>query len=379
MNLISNFEHLNGGNYSKWAEQVEMALALADIDLAVTTPCPIAPVAPVRGDSETAGDWQETESAHAVVQMKYDLEKAKGTSSNRKCLMVIKSSIVDTIRGAIPDAPTVVEYLMKVESQFVGSSKAYAQTLIQRLVVSKYIGGGIREHILKMNNMASKLPVEMKLLAPFIVHLVLASLPREFETFVVNYNISPEQWDLEKLIAMCVQEEERLKASHGDSLSFVKHNNKRKDFQDKVAKPQGKPRWEKGSSSHAPSKAPKKDQPPAEKDECYWCCSKEHRKKDCPAFLKHCIKKGEEDLVTFIDETLYFSYEKSTWWIDSGATVHVANSLQGTSTRRILQRGERWLKVANGVRADAEAIGVLTLDLSNGSKLIFMYPLCLET
>ena len=111
-----------------------------------------------------------------------------------------------------------------------------------------------------MSNMASKLPVEMKLPAPFIVHLVLASLPREFETFVVNYNISPEQWDLEKLIAMCVQEEERLKASHGDSLNFVKHNNKKKDFHDKVAKPQGKPRWEKGSSSHAPSKAPKKDQ-----------------------------------------------------------------------------------------------------------------------
>ena len=42
--------------------------------------------------------------------------------------MVIKSSIVDTIRGAIPDAPTAVEYLKKVESQFVGSSKAYADS-----------------------------------------------------------------------------------------------------------------------------------------------------------------------------------------------------------------------------------------------------------
>ena len=40
MNLMSNIEPLNGENYNKWAEQVEMALALADIDLAVTTPCP---------------------------------------------------------------------------------------------------------------------------------------------------------------------------------------------------------------------------------------------------------------------------------------------------------------------------------------------------
>jgi len=259
MNLISNIEPLNGGNCSKWAEQVEMALALADIDLAVTTPCPTEPVALVRGQNEDAADWQERQRAHGVVQMKYDLERAKWNSSNRKCLMVIKSSVIDTIRGAIPDATTAVEYLKKVESQFVGSSKAYAQTLIQRMVTSKYIGGGIREHILKMSNMASKLkPMEMELPAPFIVHLVLASLPREFETFVVNYNISLEKWDLEKLFAMCVQEEERLKASHGDTLNFMKQN-KRKNFQDKNAKPQGKPQRERGSSSHPPSKAPKKD------------------------------------------------------------------------------------------------------------------------
>ena len=34
MTFISQIEPLNGGNYSKWKEQVEMTLALADIDLA---------------------------------------------------------------------------------------------------------------------------------------------------------------------------------------------------------------------------------------------------------------------------------------------------------------------------------------------------------
>jgi len=229
---------------------------LSKIDLAITTPCPIAPVALVRGQDESTTDWQARQRDHATVQMKYDLEKTKWNSSNSKCLMVIKSSIIDSIRGAIPNCPTAVEYLKKVESQFVGSSKTYAQTLIQRLVNNKYKGGGIREHLLKMSNMASKLkPMEMELPNSFVVHLVLASLPKEFETFVVNYNISPEKWDLEKLIVMCVQEEERLKASHGDTLNHVKHN-KRKGFHNKNARPQWKPQWDRGPSSNPHDKAP---------------------------------------------------------------------------------------------------------------------------
>ena len=51
-------------------------------------------------------------------------------------------------------------------------------------------------------------------------HLIFASLPKECETFVVNYNLQPDKWDIEKLIAMCVQEEERLKSSHGDSANM---------------------------------------------------------------------------------------------------------------------------------------------------------------
>jgi hypothetical protein len=90
--------------------------------------------------------------------------------------------------------------------------------------------------------------------------------------------------------------------------------------------------------------------------------------KDCLGFLKYLNRNGE-DLVTFIDESLYISYAKSTWWIDSGATIHVANSLQGFHTRRTLQRGERTIKVANGVQADVKATGDLTLALLDGFVL----------
>jgi hypothetical protein len=104
--------------------------------------------------------------------------------------MVIKGSIEDPIRDSIPECTTTTEYLKKVESQFTGSSKVYARTLIKKLVNEKYSSGGIREHILRMSNTTSKLkPMDLGPKDVFLIHLVFASLPKEYETFVVNYNL----------------------------------------------------------------------------------------------------------------------------------------------------------------------------------------------
>jgi hypothetical protein len=76
--------------------------------------------------------------------MAYDLKRAKCDASSHKCLIVIKSSIKEAIRGGIPDCETAKEYLKKVESQFTGSSKMYTSTIIKRLVTEKYsFGSGV--------------------------------------------------------------------------------------------------------------------------------------------------------------------------------------------------------------------------------------------
>jgi BMFP domain-containing protein YqiC len=50
----------------------------------------------------------------------------------------------------------------------------------------KYTGRGVREHILKMSGIASKLKkMDLVLRDEFLVHLKIASLPSVFEVFLL--------------------------------------------------------------------------------------------------------------------------------------------------------------------------------------------------
>jgi hypothetical protein len=141
--------------------------------------------------------------------------------------MVIKERILEGIRRAISKCETVVEYLEKVENQFTSSSRVYASSLIKRLVSEKYTGGGVRDHILKMSNITARLkPLDLAIKDDFLIYLIFNSLLKEFKTFEVNYNSINDKWTLEKFIAMCVQEEERIKCNNGGvgSVNMVKHH-----------------------------------------------------------------------------------------------------------------------------------------------------------
>jgi len=88
----------------------------------------------------------------------------------------------------------------------------------------RYDGSGIRAYIQKMSSMAAKLNKYFKTALPdeFVVHVIMQSLPKEYETFHVNYNNTvKDQWTLDQLMAQCVQEEERIKARRGDSVNLT--------------------------------------------------------------------------------------------------------------------------------------------------------------
>jgi hypothetical protein len=181
--------------------------------------------------------------------------------------------------------------------------------------------------------------------------------------------MQPEKWNLEKLIAMCAKEEDRIKISNGGSINYLK-DNKKKNFNANSSKAQGKALMQNQSQLKKFT---------VEKYQCLHYKKIGHYKKNCPNFLKMIMVKKCENIITFVNESLYVQYSKSTWWIDSGATIYVANSLQGFCSTRTMQRRERCIKVTNGVQVDVEAIGDLSLEIADGFVLLLRYVLYVPT
>ena len=234
---------------------------------------------------------------------------------------------------------------------------------------------------MKKCHMAAKLKsLKMEISDGFLVYFIMSSLPPEFSPFTINYNAMKIKWSIDEMIAMCVQEEERLKAERIEHIDQFQTSQKRqyKRFVNEYMKsknPQFKNKGQcfKKIQQNKPQQKPQQntntDAGSEEKKEgCHFCGKPGHFQKDCIGLLRWLNKKGN-DVINFVDESLYVDYATNTWWIDSGASVYVANSLQGFATKMTLRKGERKIRVANGVEVEAEAVGVFTLLLHTGFEL----------
>jgi hypothetical protein len=128
-----------------------------------------------------------TDSSTSEARKNYE----KWDRSNRMSLMIIKRGIPEAFRGAISeDITSAKDFLAEIEKRFAKSDKAETSTHLQSLISMKYKGkGNIREYIMEMSNIASKLKsLKLELSDDLLVHLVLISLPVQFSQFKISYN-----------------------------------------------------------------------------------------------------------------------------------------------------------------------------------------------
>ncbi|KAL4354134.1 hypothetical protein GQ457_06G003750 [Hibiscus cannabinus] len=323
---------LTSENFKFWKESILLQLGCLDIDYAIRKSEPNITDNNNQADLALYEKWER---------------------SNRLSIMFIKSKVPADVRGSIEQYENVQDLLAAIEKQFQTSQKSLASTLIMKFTSLKLTTvKGVRDHINKMRDLAARLKaLEVEMSDSFLVHYILNTLPPQYGSFKISYNTHKDKWYVDELLTMCDQEEGRLILEMGESALTVTQG--KRPVQAK----------QRGKAKMQPQADIKKE------FTCFFCKKKGHLKKDCVKYKGWLEKKGKSiSLVCFESNMVDVNY--NTWWIDSGSTIHVSNSLQGLKNLREPVGAERHIYSGNKMQSHVEAIGTCELVLSSGFVLI---------
>ncbi|KAK9006689.1 hypothetical protein V6N11_019023 [Hibiscus sabdariffa] len=198
------------------------------------------------------------------------------------------------------------------------------------------------------------------------IDVVLQSLPDSFNQFVLNFNMNEINKTLPQLLGMLRTAKGNMKKGGSKSNLMVREvKGKGKGKGKKMAKSKGigktKP---KGKEALKPKGGINKD------GKCFHCGKPGHWKRNCPVYLED-VKKAKAvgasvSGIYVIDVNMSTS---SSWVLDIGCGSHICTSVQGLYMRRNLAKGDVDLRVGNGARVAALAVGTYVLSLPSGMIL----------
>ncbi|KAJ9679813.1 hypothetical protein PVL29_021660 [Vitis rotundifolia] len=304
----------------------------------------------------------------------------KWEHSNRSCLMVMKYTMDKSIKECVPKTESAKEFLEYVKANYTKTDKSEMATYLKLLTTTMYDGvGGVRDHIIKLKhyfNKANEMKVELS--EKFLKWLVLESLPASFDAVKLTFNALKEEWTLEELMSIVVQHEVSMKKNETHSIALVtdqgsnikkkpphKNFGGSKQFKRRGNSSQG------GSSASASSNATKNEK---FKGKCNFCHKIGHKQVDCFKFKSWLEKKKKGKIVVDLNanmiETNIVDVHANSWWLDTGATIHVTNSLQEMTKKRRPSKHEEFVYMGDGSKVKIDFFGMIKLRLATESLLL---------
>uniref|UniRef100_UPI0005CB2E5F uncharacterized protein LOC105353349 n=1 Tax=Fragaria vesca subsp. vesca TaxID=101020 RepID=UPI0005CB2E5F len=158
---LATIEPLNGCNFKKWKQSIELYLGLQGID------------------------WCLTEAEPVIDDNSSDLETVKHkewTRANRMTKLILKQTMTDVVRGSIADKDTTTEFMTAIALKFRENEKAEISLLLDQLMGVKYDSSkSVREHIMRIIDITTRLgDLKIPLPSEFVVHQSLRTLPASF-------------------------------------------------------------------------------------------------------------------------------------------------------------------------------------------------------
>ncbi|VVA40474.1 PREDICTED: UBN2 domain-containing, partial [Prunus dulcis] len=247
----NSIETLVGSNYTKWREDVEIAVGLLDYEMAIEVDAPAVPDA----------------DASAGAKAKY----AKWVKANKMAILIMRRSISPSVKGSITSCDNAKKFIDSIGEKFQESEKAEIGTLMGQLTDTKYNGERcVRTHILNMLEIGNKLKaLKVNVDETMMVHFAINSLPSTFKHLRSTYVAQKEKWTVTDLISICVQEEQNMKKDKGEEKINMVQNSFRRDF---------------GKSKIVGNKNKEENETKGLKPEglkCYFCKKFGHMKRNC--------------------------------------------------------------------------------------------------
>ncbi|KAI3784081.1 hypothetical protein L1987_43173 [Smallanthus sonchifolius] len=212
-------------------------------------------------------------------------------------------------------------------------------------------GGNVSNHVIKMKSHLDHLErLDSPYPLPLVTDIILNSLPKSYDNFVLNYNMNGWEKSISELHSMLRTAEKNIPKKPSQALVIREGHVKKPKYNKPNSKAKGKPNKGKGKQV-ATTPAPKrKKEKVAANDPCFECGVVGHWKRNCPTYLAE-LKKKRGDASTsgiYVITIDLYNFAPNSWVFDTGCGTHICNMLQGFRKTRQLKTGEITLQVGNG-------------------------------